>query len=172
MNVMLVRICCCVWVAAALFGNAAGAPAKRKKFTAKSTAGDFSYYLLTLSWAPDYCALPNVAKDPAAQFDGSGACVHSPQGAVPKAAVVRAYPVRERDGLIWIWPGDAGLADALKTGDEPSIVGHAVVAAATDNRPKLRYPAGKTARRVSKARRYVPATFFDKQIRKLNQLPA
>jgi len=67
---------------------------------------------------------------------------------------------------------DAGLADALKAGDAPSIVGHAIVAAATDERPKLRYPAGKTARRVSKARRYAPATIFDKQIRKLNQLPA
>jgi NAD(P)-dependent dehydrogenase (short-subunit alcohol dehydrogenase family) len=67
---------------------------------------------------------------------------------------------------------DAGLADALKTGDAPSIVGDAIVAAATDQRPKLRYPAGKTARRVSKARRYAPTTVFDKQIRKLNQLPA
>ncbi len=67
---------------------------------------------------------------------------------------------------------DAGLADALKAGDDPSIVGHAIVAAATDVRPKLRYPAGKSARRVSKARRYAPTTFFDKQIRKLNQLPA
>ena len=67
---------------------------------------------------------------------------------------------------------DAGLTDALKAGDEPSIVAHAIVAAATDERPKLRYPAGKTARRVSKARRYAPTTIFDKQIRKLNQLPA
>ena len=67
---------------------------------------------------------------------------------------------------------DAGLTDALKAGDEPSIVAHAIVAAATDERPKLRYPAGKTARRVSKARRYAPTTVFDKQIRKLNQLPA
>jgi hypothetical protein len=67
---------------------------------------------------------------------------------------------------------DAGLADALKAGDEPSIVAHAIVAAATDERPKLRYPAGKTARRVSKARRYAPTTIFDKQIRKLNRLPA
>jgi NAD(P)-dependent dehydrogenase (short-subunit alcohol dehydrogenase family) len=67
---------------------------------------------------------------------------------------------------------DAGLADALNAGDAPSIVGHAIVAAATDEHPKLRYPAGKTARRVSKARRYAPATVFDKQIRKLNQLPA
>ena len=67
---------------------------------------------------------------------------------------------------------DAGLTDALNAGDAPSIVGHAIVAAATDERPKLRYPAGKTARRVSKARRYAPTTLFDKQIRKVNQLPA
>jgi len=67
---------------------------------------------------------------------------------------------------------DAGLADALKAGDAPSIVAQAIVAAATDERPKLRYPAGKTARRVGKARRYAPAAVFDKQIRKLNQLPA
>ena len=64
------------------------------------------------------------------------------------------------------------IAEAVKTGDEPSIVGRAVVAAATDKRPKLRYPAGALARRVSKARRYVPAAVFDKQIRKLNQLAA
>ena len=63
-----------------------------------------------------------------------------------------------------------GLAAALKAGDEPSVVGRAVVAAATDKRPKLRYPAGSLARRVSKARRYVPAAIFDKQIRKTNQL--
>jgi len=51
-------------------------------------------------------------------------------------------------------------------------VGRAIVAAATDERPKLRYPAGKTARRVSKARRYAPTAIFDKQIRKTNQLAA
>ena len=64
------------------------------------------------------------------------------------------------------------LADAIKAGDEPSVVGRAVVAAATDPRPKLRYPAGTAARRVSKLRRYVPAGLFDRQIRKLNQLAA
>jgi NAD(P)-dependent dehydrogenase (short-subunit alcohol dehydrogenase family) len=66
---------------------------------------------------------------------------------------------------------DAGLAEALKTGDDPSIVGQTIVTAATDTRPKLRYPAGKSARRVSTARRYAPSAIFDKQIRKLNQLP-
>jgi NAD(P)-dependent dehydrogenase (short-subunit alcohol dehydrogenase family) len=67
---------------------------------------------------------------------------------------------------------DAGLAEALKAGDEPSVAGRAVVAAATDKRPNLRYPAGKAARRVSTARRFVPVALFDKQIRKLNHLPA
>jgi NAD(P)-dependent dehydrogenase (short-subunit alcohol dehydrogenase family) len=67
---------------------------------------------------------------------------------------------------------DVLVAEAVKAGDEPSIAGRAVVAAATDKRPKLRYPAGALARRVSRARRYVPAAAFDKQIRKLNQLAA
>ena len=35
---------------------------------------------------------------------------------------------------------DAGLADALKTGDEPSIVAHAIVAAATDATPEAQIP--------------------------------
>ena len=64
------------------------------------------------------------------------------------------------------------VVDAIKAGDEPSVVGRAVVAAASDARPKLRYPAGPTARRVSLLRRYAPRAIFDKQIRKLNQLPA
>ena len=64
------------------------------------------------------------------------------------------------------------IVDALKAGDEPSVVGRAIVAAATDARPNLRYPAGTVARRVSMLRRYVPAAIFDKQIRKLNRLPA
>jgi len=64
------------------------------------------------------------------------------------------------------------IAAAVKAGDEPSLVGETIVAAATDTRPKLRYPAGTLARRVSKLRRYVPPAMFDKQIRKTNQLAA
>ena len=67
---------------------------------------------------------------------------------------------------------DAGLVEALQGGDDPSIVAEAIVKAATDRRPKLRYAAGRTARRVSNARRYAPSGIFDKQIRKLNRLPA
>ena len=64
----------------------------------------------------------------------------------------------------------AWLAEAVKTGDEPSVVAKAIVAAATDARPKLRQPAGPLARRVSMARRYAPSALFDRQIRKGNQL--
>jgi NAD(P)-dependent dehydrogenase (short-subunit alcohol dehydrogenase family) len=67
---------------------------------------------------------------------------------------------------------DALTAAAVRAGDEPSVVGEAIVAAATDTHPKLRYPAGALARRVSKLRRYVPSAVFDKQIRKTNQLAA
>jgi NAD(P)-dependent dehydrogenase (short-subunit alcohol dehydrogenase family) len=67
---------------------------------------------------------------------------------------------------------DVLTAAAVKAGDEPAVVGEAIVAAATDTRPKLRYPAGTLARRVSKLRRYVPSALFDRQIRKTNQLAA
>src|SRR5215218_2046631 len=65
---------------------------------------------------------------------------------------------------------DGFIADAIEGGDEPSIVGQAIVAAATDTRPKLRYPAGTLARRITKLRRYVPPAAFDRQIRKAYQL--
>ncbi len=47
-------------------------------------------------------------------FDGSGACVHNPHGngVIPRAAVVPRYPCVERDGLVWLWPGEADRADA------------------------------------------------------------
>ena len=65
---------------------------------------------------------------------------------------------------------DVLIAETVKAGDEPSVVGETIVAAATDTRPKLRYPAGTLARRVSKLRRYAPSAVFDKQIRKINRL--
>src|SRR3954447_17408355 len=75
-----------------------------------------------------------------------------------------AVYARRREAL------DTLLAEAIRGGDEPSVVADAIVAAATGSHPKLRYPAGPLARRVSKLRRYAPSTVFDKQIRKVNQL--
>jgi vanillate O-demethylase monooxygenase subunit len=48
------------------------------------------------------------------QFDRTGACVANPHGDIPTSANcrVRSYPVAERHGAIWLWPGDPRLADA------------------------------------------------------------
>jgi short-subunit dehydrogenase len=62
------------------------------------------------------------------------------------------------------------LATALLSADDPAVVAKVIVAAATDSKPKLRYPAGPMARRVSVLRRFVPSRIFDQQIRKLNRL--
>jgi len=67
---------------------------------------------------------------------------------------------------------DGVMARAMADGDDPAIVAKAIVAAATDPKPKLRYTAGPTAGRVSALRRFVPTRAFDRQIRKLNRLPA
>jgi len=67
---------------------------------------------------------------------------------------------------------DVLIAAAVRAGDEPSVVSQVILAAATDTHPRLRYPAGPLARRVSKLRRYVPPALFDKQIRKTLQLAA
>jgi phenylpropionate dioxygenase-like ring-hydroxylating dioxygenase large terminal subunit len=45
------------------------------------------------------------------RFNGSGACSHNPHGPVPPRAKVRSYPVMERYGYVWFWPGDPARAD-------------------------------------------------------------
>jgi len=49
------------------------------------------------------------------QFGRQGECLHIPQlsadGTIPVNANVRSHKVVERQGLIWIWPGAAELAD-------------------------------------------------------------
>ncbi|WP_176596217.1 aromatic ring-hydroxylating dioxygenase subunit alpha [Sphingobium sp. 15-1] len=45
-------------------------------------------------------------------FDGAtGKCVHNPHGPITGALSIRAYPLVERHGVIWIWMGDADRAD-------------------------------------------------------------
>ncbi|MFD3837806.1 oxidoreductase [Streptomyces sp. NPDC058642] len=65
---------------------------------------------------------------------------------------------------------DRVMADAVRDGDAPTVVAKAIVAAATDAKPKLRYTAGPMAGRARMLRRVAPAQIFDKQIRKMNQL--
>lgn len=47
------------------------------------------------------------------QFGSDGRCIANPQGnrATPSAARLHRYPVIERFGAIWYWPGDSSLAD-------------------------------------------------------------
>jgi NAD(P)-dependent dehydrogenase (short-subunit alcohol dehydrogenase family) len=64
------------------------------------------------------------------------------------------------------------LSRAMHDADDPSVVADVIVRAATDTKAKLRYPAGSLASRVTVLRRLVPSAAFDRQIRKLNRLPA
>src|SRR5689334_3679609 len=45
-------------------GSHARSHHKKKAAAAGSSGADFAYYMLSLSWAPDFCAQPNVPKDP------------------------------------------------------------------------------------------------------------
>jgi len=63
------------------------------------------------------------------------------------------------------------VGKAMEKGDAPEVVAKTVFAAATDPAPKRRYAAGKMARQVSFLRRFVPASAFDKSLRKQLGLP-
>ncbi|MFJ1975456.1 oxidoreductase [Streptomyces sp. NPDC087903] len=65
---------------------------------------------------------------------------------------------------------DQVLATAVRDGDAPTTVAKAIVAAATDRNPKLRYTAGPLAGRITTLRRIVPSRIFSTQIRKYNRL--
>ncbi|MCX4437796.1 oxidoreductase [Streptomyces mirabilis] len=65
---------------------------------------------------------------------------------------------------------DRVMAEAIRDGDAPAVVAKAIVAAATDAKPKLRYTAGPLAGRARILRRVAPTQVFDKQIRKMNKL--
>ncbi len=44
-------------------------------------------------------------------YGPNGQCLSVPtQSRIPLGAAVRAYPVREEQGLVWVWPGDPGRA--------------------------------------------------------------
>jgi NAD(P)-dependent dehydrogenase (short-subunit alcohol dehydrogenase family) len=63
-----------------------------------------------------------------------------------------------------------GLIKSVRAGDDPAVVAQVVLKAATSRTPKLRYPAGPLARRLSVLKRITPATLLDKGTRKINKL--
>jgi hypothetical protein len=67
---------------------------------------------------------------------------------------------------------DEVAQEQMRGGDDPAVIAKVVVAAATDRKPKLSYPAGSLAPRLSVLRRIVPARTFDKYVRKLNRMTA
>jgi len=59
------------------------------------------------------------------RFDGNGRCVHNPhsKGSIPTAARVASYPVEDRHGLLWWWPGAPALANPDLIPDYSAIAG-------------------------------------------------
>lgn len=53
------------------------------------------------------------------QFAHDGACVLNPHGdgSIPRAAKLKAYPLVEHQGTLWIWMGDADKADKTQIVD-------------------------------------------------------
>ncbi|MDX8447959.1 oxidoreductase [Mesorhizobium captivum] len=66
---------------------------------------------------------------------------------------------------------DTLLRDVMPKADLPEVVAEVVLRAATSERPRRRYTAGKAARQVSLLRRFAPAEVFDKALRKQFRLP-
>ena len=55
-------------------------------------------------------------------FSSSGQCVRAPgQNHIPNGACVRQYPVAERNGVVWVWMGDADRADPATVFDLPAF---------------------------------------------------
>lgn len=65
----------------------------------------------------------------------------------------------------------AVMRDVMKNADSPEVVAEAVLKAATAANPRRRYTAGGFAQQVSLLRRFVPASAFDKSLRKQLRLP-
>ena len=61
------------------------------------------------------------------------------------------------------------VANGVKNGDEPQIVAEAVWRAVTAKSPRLHYPVGKGVL-LSQLRRFLPASMFDRAIRKESRL--
>lgn len=61
------------------------------------------------------------------RYDTSGKCVmipSHPSGPISPQAQVRAFPIIEQDGLVWIWPGDPDKSEKVKPPRLPES-GHA-----------------------------------------------
>lgn len=59
------------------------------------------------------------------RYNTSGQCVAipaQPDKPIPPQARLRVAPVREQDGMVWLWPGDAEVADTIDPPRTPEVV--------------------------------------------------
>ena len=75
------------------------------------------------------------------RFDCAGQCTFSPHGngQVPRGARVRTYPLLEKYGFVWIWPGDAPADDSTLPDFSELDTGHPNAVAATYMHMKAHY---------------------------------
>lgn len=66
----------------------------------------------------------------------------------------------------------ANMTEMVGSAEEPEVVVKAVLAALRAESPRLRYTAGKVATRLGLARRLLPASMFDKALRRSMHLDA
>lgn len=50
-------------------------------------------------------------------FGSGGQCVANPHGAITSALSAKSWPVIERHGFVWVWPGDPAEADPVMLPD-------------------------------------------------------
>lgn len=67
---------------------------------------------------------------------------------------------------------EALMREWVEMGDLPEVVAHAVVLAATDPKPNLRYSAGKQSKQVRALRRFLPERLTDRILRRFNGFPS
>jgi NAD(P)-dependent dehydrogenase (short-subunit alcohol dehydrogenase family) len=67
---------------------------------------------------------------------------------------------------------EANLATAVNVGEDPALVAKVIHQAITADRPRLRYQVGKGSRTLARLRSLMPATLFDRGLRKELHLDA
>ena len=73
-------------------------------------------------------------------IDGAGRCIEVPsQKLIPPAARIKAYPVAERYGWVWVWMGDADLADPALIPDFGLLTSPAHAAVGKTNHVRANY---------------------------------
>lgn len=75
-------------------------------------------------------------------YDSRGQCVEipaHPDGPIPPQARLRVAPVREQDGVVWLWAGDADQAERAHPPRTPEVVSDDLVGVGSPD--PLRVPA-------------------------------